>query len=48
MPESHYPESQVAAEEEGNATVDSPVAVAAQAGAEERSEQNECCQSVQK
>ncbi|XP_049994925.1 ciliogenesis and planar polarity effector 1 isoform X5 [Alexandromys fortis] len=45
--ESHYPESQVAAEEEGNANVDSPVAVAAQAGAEERSEQNECCQSVQ-
>ncbi|XP_041487205.1 ciliogenesis and planar polarity effector 1 [Microtus oregoni] len=48
VPESHYPESQVAAEEEGNANVDSPVAVAAQAGAEERSEQNECCQSVQK
>ncbi|CAO2592407.1 Ciliogenesis and planar polarity effector 1 [Lemmus lemmus] len=44
--ERHYPEAQVAAEEGGNANVDSPVAVAAQAGAEERSEQNECCQSI--
>ncbi|KAK7810657.1 hypothetical protein U0070_012783 [Myodes glareolus] len=44
--ESHYPESQVATEEEGNANVDSPIAVTAQAGAEERSERNECCQSI--
>ncbi|KAH0520595.1 hypothetical protein LTLLF_205720, partial [Microtus ochrogaster] len=48
VPESHYTESQVAAEEEGKANIDSPVAVAAQAGAEERSEQHECCQSAQK
>ncbi|XP_027257122.1 ciliogenesis and planar polarity effector 1 isoform X4 [Cricetulus griseus] len=45
--ENHYPESQVAAEEESNANnVDSPVAVAVQAGADERNDQNECYQSI--
>ncbi|ERE82523.1 Nucleoporin [Cricetulus griseus] len=47
--ENHYPESQVAAEEESNANnVDSPVAVAVQAGADERNDQNECYQSIWK
>ncbi|XP_040613530.1 ciliogenesis and planar polarity effector 1 isoform X3 [Mesocricetus auratus] len=46
--ENHYAESQVVAEEKSNTHVDSPVAAAVQTGAEERNDQNECCQSIWK